>query len=30
MGEMSTFPSNGSQAEGYLAVPESGRGPGSS
>lgn len=28
MGEMVTFPSNGGQAEGYLAVPESGQGPG--
>ncbi|MEX2159155.1 MAG: dienelactone hydrolase family protein [Dehalococcoidia bacterium] len=28
MGEMVTFPSNGSQAEGYLARPASGSGPG--
>jgi carboxymethylenebutenolidase len=28
MSEMVTFPSNGGQAEGYLAVPESGQGPG--
>ena len=28
MGEMVTFPSNGSQAEGYLAVPDRGQGPG--
>jgi carboxymethylenebutenolidase len=28
MAEMVTFPSNGGQAEGYLAVPESGSGPG--
>ena len=28
MGEMVTFPSNGGQAEGYLAVPDTGRGPG--
>ena len=28
MGEMVTFPSNGGEAQGYLAVPESGRGPG--
>jgi carboxymethylenebutenolidase len=28
MGEMVTFPSNGGQAEGYLAVPDAGRGPG--
>jgi carboxymethylenebutenolidase len=28
MGEMVDFPSNGSQGEGYLAVPESGSGPG--
>jgi carboxymethylenebutenolidase len=28
MGEMVTFPSNGSQAEGYLAKPASGSGPG--
>jgi carboxymethylenebutenolidase len=28
MGEMVTFPSNGSQAEGYLAKPASGGGPG--
>lgn len=28
MGEMVTFPSNGGQAEGYLAVPDGGRGPG--
>jgi len=28
MGEMVTFPSNGGQAEGYLAVPEAGSGPG--
>src|SRR5256885_5395313 len=28
MGEMVTFPSNGGQAEGYLAVPDSGSGPG--
>jgi carboxymethylenebutenolidase len=28
MGEMVTFPSNGGQAEGYLAVPEAGQGPG--
>jgi len=28
MGEMVTFPSNGSQAEGYLARPGSGSGPG--
>lgn len=27
-GEMVTFPSNGQQAEGYLAKPSSGRGPG--
>jgi carboxymethylenebutenolidase len=28
MGEMVSFPSNGTQGEGYLAVPESGSGPG--
>jgi len=28
MGEMVTFPSNGGQAEGYIAVPEGGSGPG--
>ena len=28
MGEMVTFPSNGSEAEGYLASPASGSGPG--
>ena len=28
MGEMVTFPSNGKTAQGYLAVPESGSGPG--
>src|SRR5215218_2789714 len=28
MGEMVTFPSNGGQAEGYLAVPGAGQGPG--
>jgi carboxymethylenebutenolidase len=28
MGEMVTFPSNGGEAQGYLAVPESGQGPG--
>jgi carboxymethylenebutenolidase len=28
MGEMVSFPSNGTQGEGYLAVPESGLGPG--
>lgn len=28
MGDMVTFPSNGKQARGYLAVPESGSGPG--
>jgi len=28
MGEMVAFPSNGGQAEGYLAVPEAGSGPG--
>jgi carboxymethylenebutenolidase len=28
MGDMVSFPSNGSSAEGYLAVPESGSGPG--
>ena len=28
MGEMVTFPSNGGQAEGYLAVPEAGQGLG--
>jgi len=28
MGEIVTFPSNGSSAEGYLAVPEGGSGPG--
>lgn len=28
MGEMLTYASNGGQAEGYLAVPESGSGPG--
>jgi carboxymethylenebutenolidase len=28
MGEMVTFPSNGGQAEGYLAVPAAGSGPG--
>jgi carboxymethylenebutenolidase len=28
MGEMIEFPSNGSTAQGYLAVPESGSGPG--
>jgi carboxymethylenebutenolidase len=28
MGEMVTFPSNGGQADGYVAVPESGSGPG--
>jgi carboxymethylenebutenolidase len=28
MGEMVEFPSNGSTAEGYLAVPQSGSGPG--
>ena len=28
MGEMVTFPSNGGQAEGYLAVPEAEQGPG--
>ena len=28
MGEMVTFPSNGGQAEGYVAVPEAGSGPG--
>jgi carboxymethylenebutenolidase len=28
MGEMVEFPSNGSSAEGYLAVPDSGSGPG--
>ena len=30
MGEMVTFPSNGAQAEGYLAVPEPGSVPASS
>jgi len=28
MGEMVSFPSNGTQGEGYLAVPEAGTGPG--
>jgi carboxymethylenebutenolidase len=28
MGEMVTFPSNGGEAKGYLAVPDGGRGPG--
>jgi carboxymethylenebutenolidase len=28
MGDMVTFPSNGSTAEGYLAIPASGNGPG--
>jgi carboxymethylenebutenolidase len=28
MGEMVAFPSNGTQGEGYLAIPESGSGPG--
>ena len=28
MGEMIEFPSNGSTAGGYLAVPEGGNGPG--
>jgi len=28
MGEMVSFPSNGSSSEGYLALPESGSGPG--
>jgi carboxymethylenebutenolidase len=28
MGEMINFPSNGSEGQGYLAVPPSGRGPG--
>jgi carboxymethylenebutenolidase len=28
MGEMVSFPSNGTQGEGYLAIPESGSGPG--
>ena len=28
MGEMVTFPSNGGEAQGYLAVRESGQGPG--
>jgi carboxymethylenebutenolidase len=28
MGEMVSFPSNGTQGEGYLAIPESGAGPG--
>lgn len=28
MGEMVTFPANGRTAEGYLAIPSSGRGPG--
>ena len=28
MGEIITFPSNGSEGQGYLAVPESGQGPG--
>ena len=28
MGEMVSFPSNGTQGEGYLATPESGSGPG--
>jgi carboxymethylenebutenolidase len=28
MGEMVTFPSNGSQGQGYLAIPASGHGPG--
>ncbi|MDQ1480162.1 MAG: carboxymethylenebutenolidase [Actinomycetota bacterium] len=28
MGEMVSFPSNGTQGEGYLAMPESGSGPG--
>jgi carboxymethylenebutenolidase len=28
MGEMISFPSNGSEGQGYLAVPPSGRGPG--
>ena len=28
MGEMIEFPSNGTTGEGYLAVPESGSGPG--
>lgn len=27
-GSMITFPSNGSEGRGYLAVPESGSGPG--
>ncbi len=27
-GNMITFPSNGSNAQGYLAVPDSGKGPG--
>ncbi len=28
MGELVTFPSNGGEAQGYLAVPDGGRGPG--
>ncbi len=28
MGDMVTFPSNGSEGRGYLAIPEGGRGPG--
>src|ERR1700722_7282426 len=28
MGEMINFPSNGSEGQGYLAVPPSGHGPG--
>jgi carboxymethylenebutenolidase len=28
MGEMINFPSNGSEGQGYLAVPSSGTGPG--
>lgn len=28
MGEMVTFPSNGGEAQGYLAVPDGGQGPG--
>ena len=28
MGEMVTFPSNGGQAEGYVATPQAGTGPG--
>ena len=28
MGEMVTFPSNGGRSEGYLSVPDGGRGPG--